>query len=291
MVAEALRSGSAKRAWTMIKDIVVNLSVEKDRDAAADFAISTAALFDAHLSAISFAYEPPVGGSVFDGLTPSIIDAWRAERMDAAEQARGAFEQNARRAGLQTDTRVIAASTAGAADIISTIARSYDLSILPQSEPDDDVSDTLAIEATLFGSGRPVLVVPYIQKAAIKLDRVIVCWDGSRNAARAVGDAMPFLKRAKTIDVVTVEHKESRKELRGAQIAEHLARHKLRIDLKPIVAPNTDVASVILSYAADSSADLIVMGGYGHSRLREFVLGGMTFDIMKSMTAPVLMSH
>ena len=110
-------------------------------------------------------------------------------------------------------------------------------------------------------------------------------------AGRAVGDAMPFLKRAKTIDVVTVEHKESRKELRGAQIAEHLARHKLRIDLKPIVAPNTDVASVILSYAADSSADLIVMGGYGHSRLREFVLGGMTFDIMKSMTAPVLMSH
>ena len=91
--------------------------------------------------------------------------------------------------------------------------------------------------------------------------------------------------------MVTVEHKESRKELRGAQIAEHLARHKLRIDLKPIVAPNTDVASVILSYAADSSADLIVMGGYGHSRLREFVLGGMTFDIMKSMTAPVLMSH
>ena len=77
----------------MIKDIVVNLSVEKDRDAAADFAISTAALFDAHLSAISFAYEPPVGGSVFDGLTPSIIDAWRAERMDAAEQTRGAFEQ------------------------------------------------------------------------------------------------------------------------------------------------------------------------------------------------------
>lgn len=275
----------------MIKDIVVNLSTDSRRDVAGDFAISAATLFDAHLSAVAFAYEPPIGGSVFDGLTPSIIDAWRAERVQAAEKARDTFEQNARRAGIQTDSRVISSSTPGAADIISTIARSYDLAILPQSEPDDDVTETLAIEATLFGSGRPVLAVPYIQKTGLKLDRVIVCWDGSRGSARAVGDALPLLKRAKTIDVVTVEHKESRKELRGAQIAEHLARHKLRVDLKPIVAPDSDAASVVLSYAADSAADLIVMGGYGHTRLREFVLGGMTYEMLKSMTVPVLMSH
>jgi nucleotide-binding universal stress UspA family protein len=280
-----------KRAQAMIKDIVVNLTVDEGAHVVGDFAISVAELFESHLSAVAFAYEPPIGGSVFDGLTPAIIDTWRAERVQAAEKARDAFEQKAKRAGVACDSRVLSSSSPGAANIFSTIARSYDLSILPQSEPDDDIAETLAIEAALFDSGRPVLAVPYIHKTGLKLDRVVVCWDGSRSAARAVGDALPLLKRAKTIDVVTVEHKETRKELRGAQIAEHLARHKLRVELKPLVAPDSDAASVVLSYAADSSADLIVMGGYGHTRLREFVLGGMTYNILKSMTVPVLMSH
>jgi nucleotide-binding universal stress UspA family protein len=261
-----------KRAQAMIKDIVVNLTVDEGAHGVGDFAISVAELFESHLSAIAFAYEPPIGGSVFDGLTPAIIDTWRAERVQAAEKARDAFEQKAKRAGVACDSRVLSSSSPGAANIFSTIARSYDLSILPQSEPDDDIAETLAIEAALFDSGRPVLAVPYIHKTGLKLDRVVVCWDGSRSAARAVGDALPLLKRAKTIDVVTVEH-------------------KVRVELKPLVAPDSDAASVVLSYAADSSADLIVMGGYGHTRLREFVLGGMTYNILKSMTVPVLMSH
>jgi nucleotide-binding universal stress UspA family protein len=134
-------------------------------------------------------------------------------------------------------------------------------------------------------------VVPYIQTEGIRLDRVMVCWDGSRNAARAVGDALPLLKRAKKIEVVTIEQKEQRDSLRGAQIADHLARHKLDVDLKSIVAPEIDVADVILSHAADSQADLLVMGGYGHTRIREFVLGGATRGILGSMTVPVLMAH
>jgi nucleotide-binding universal stress UspA family protein len=119
----------------------------------------------------------------------------------------------------------------------------------------------------------------------------MLCWDGGRNAARALGDAMPLLERAARIDVVTVESKEQRNVIRGAQIADHLARHRLKVELKPIVAPDGDVANVLLSQAADSETDLIVMGGYGHTRLREFILGGATRGMLESMTVPVLMSH
>ena len=165
------------------------------------------------------------------------------------------------------------------------------MSVLAQAEPDGDVAETLAIEAALFNSGRPVLVVPYIQSTGLKLDRVMVCWDGSRNAARAVADAMPLLRRAGAIEVVTIESQERRNELAGAKIAEHLARHGLKVELKPIVASDADVANTILSHAADTAADLIVMGGYGHSRLREFILGGATDGMLKSMTVPTLMAH
>jgi nucleotide-binding universal stress UspA family protein len=275
----------------MIKNIVANLSVGRPRDIAGEFAVTVATIFDAHLSGVAFAYEPPIGGSILDGVTPSILEEWRAEQKAKAVSAQAAFDQRARLAGLASDSRLLSYDVADAAHVFGAIARNYDLSVIAQSQPDDDLPETLAIEAALFESGRPVLVVPYIQAAGIKLDRVMVCWDGSRNAARAVGDAMPFLKKAGRIEVVSVEDKERRNELRGAEIAEHLARHKLKVELKPIVAPDNDVANVILSHAADNGTDLIVMGGYGHTRLREFILGGATRGMLGAMTVPTLMSH
>jgi nucleotide-binding universal stress UspA family protein len=154
------------------------------------------------------------------------------------------------------------------------------------------VPDDLIIESALFDSGRPVIVVPYIQKQGLKLDRVLVGWDGGRNAARAIADALPFLNRAKLIDIVIVTTGRSKSdEVPGADIGHHLARHGVKVEIQKIVAPDVDVPNAILSYAADTSADFLVMGGYGHSRLREFVLGGATRGILTSMTIPVLMSH
>jgi len=119
-----------------------------------------------------------------------------------------------------------------------------------------------------------------------------VCWDSSRNAARAIADALPFLKRGKMIEIVMVASGGGKTdELPGVDLGEHLARHDLKVDVKRLVATDVDVANVILSHAADCGADFIVMGGYGHSRLREFVLGGATRGILESMTAPVLMAH
>jgi nucleotide-binding universal stress UspA family protein len=275
----------------MIKDILVNLTVGKPRDVAGDYAISLASLFDAHLSATAVACKVPIGGSMLDGITANLIDTFTAQRKEIALRAKNSFDDRARLAHIRADSNVLHDYVSEVAQIFGETARNYDLSVVGQEEPENDLPEGLIIEAALFDSGRPVLIVPYIKKTGIKLDHVMLCWDGSRNAARAIGDAMPFLKQAATIDVVTVDAKERRNSIRGAQIAEHLARHGLKIDLQPIIAPNNDVASVVLSLAAESETDLIVMGGYGHTRLREFILGGATRGMLERMTVPVLMSH
>ena len=275
----------------MIKDIIVNLSVGKPRDVAGDFAISVASAFDAHLSAVACAYQPVFVGIGYPGAPASVIDSFRAESQAEADRAKKDFDTNAQRAGLSADSFVISATASGAADKFGELARDYDLSIVAQAQPDYDIPESLAIEGALFNSGRPVLVVPYIQSSGLKLDRVMVCWDGSLNAARTIGDAMPFLRRAGTIDVVTVEGREGRNKLAGVKIAAHLARHGLKVELMPVVAPDLDVADAILSHAADTSTDLIVMGGYGHTRLREFVLSGATSGVLGTMTVPTLMAH
>jgi nucleotide-binding universal stress UspA family protein len=120
----------------------------------------------------------------------------------------------------------------------------------------------------------------------------MVCWDGGRAATRAIADSLPLLKKAGQVDIVMVASKrEDNKEIPGIDLGQHLARHGLKVEVKRLTSPDIDINSTLLSYAADSNADLIVMGGYGHSRLREFVLGGVTRAILSSMTVPVLMSH
>jgi nucleotide-binding universal stress UspA family protein len=275
----------------MIKDIIVNLSSTDKRDPAADYALSVAIAFQAHVAGIGFAYEPVVGPSVI-GISADIIDAQRRESNQAAKAAIERFDKAARGAGLSAETRLLSATMAGAADIFGRMGRRFDISIVRQADPDNSLLDEMVIEGALFESGRPVLVVPYVQKEGLKLDRVVVCWDGSRTAARAVSDALPLLRRGKAIDVLTVAKDRGKSdELPAADIGQHLARHGLNVDVHRIVSPDIDVASSILSYVADASANLIVMGGYGHSRLREFVLGGATRGILSAMTVPTLMSH
>lgn len=276
----------------MIKDILVSLPVGPSSDVAVDYAVSVATAFDAHLAGLAFIYDPTVPGTVFDGLTAEIIATFRAQGEKAGKAAIAKFDDAVRRAGVSAESHMVKAGLALIDEMFSWLARSFDLSVVGQTEPGKSAPEEMLPETVLFGSGRPVLVVPYIQKTGMKLDRVLVCWDGSRAAARAVGDAMPFLARANSIDIVTMMAKEGpRDELPGVDIAHHLARHKLKVDFKRIVAKDLDVASTILSTAADLGSDMIVMGGYGHSRLREFVLGGATRGILNAMTVPVLMSH
>ena len=275
----------------MIKDMIVNLGLG-ERDPAGDFAISLAGACEAHVLGLAFAYEPVIPGAVMGGIPPEFIEAQRSEAHGKAKAAADRFEERARRAGISYEHRILSASLSAAADQLGRLARRFDLVVLGQPEREETVPEEVVDEGALFESGRPVIFVPFIQKAGVKLDRMMVCWDGSRAATRAIADAMPLLKKAKDVEVVIVATGRAKTdEVTGADLGQHLARHGLKVDVKRITSPDIDVASTILSYAADSSADLIIMGGYGHSRLREFVLGGATRGILESMTVPVLMSH
>jgi nucleotide-binding universal stress UspA family protein len=275
----------------MIKHVVVNLWPGKDVDAALDYAVSLAGTFGAHLAGVAFAYEAVPAAMLIDDVPPIWIDQFLKDAEEAARAAVDKFSAAAARAKISAEARWWNVGFTGTGEVLGRIARRFDLSVVRQAEPDKGTPAPLIIEAALFETGRPVLIVPYIQKDPMALDRVLVGWDGSRSAARAVNDALPFLKRAKTVDVVVVSESGKSDEMPGADLAHHLARHDIKVEIKQIVAPDADAANVLLSHAADSSATFMVMGAYGHSRLREFVLGGVTRTILDSMTIPTLMSH
>jgi nucleotide-binding universal stress UspA family protein len=276
----------------MIKDIVVNLSIGEKPGPACDYAISVAAAFDAHLAGIAFLYDPivPVSGAGY--IPAEVIETQERDNETATRAALDRFTTASARAGVAAEPLTLSASFGGVGEQFGRIARRFDLSIVGQAEPETSAVEEIIVESALFESGRPVIIVPYIQKAPLKLDRVMLCWDGSRAAARAIADAMPLLRRAGRVEVVIVANERGKQdEIEGADMGGHLARHGLNVEVKRTALGGIDVADVILSHAADASSDLIVMGGYGHSRLREFVLGGVTRSILRSMTVPVLMSH
>jgi nucleotide-binding universal stress UspA family protein len=276
----------------MIKDIVVNLGIGERANYAGDYAVSIAAAFEAHLAGIAFLYDPivPIAGAGY--IPADVIESQERENAAAAKAALDRFTAASHRAGISAEPLTMSASLAGVGDQFGRIARRFDLSVVGQTEPEASAIEEVIAEAALFVSGRPVIVVPYIQKEPLKLDQVMVCWDGSRPAARAIGDAMPLLKRSKRVEIVIVANEPGKQdEIAGADMGAHLARHGLNVEVRRTVLGDIDVADVLLSHAADSGSDFIVMGGYGHSRLREFVLGGVTRSIFRSMTVPVLMSH
>ena len=276
----------------MIKDLVVNLGGGGTPDVTTDYSISLAKAHGAHVVGVAFIYEPVIPGSLLGGIPTDLIEVQREENAKAAKTAVAAFEAAAKATGVSAETRLLDASIAGASDLFGRIARRFDIAVVGQAQREQGVSEELLIEGALFGSGRPVIVVPQIQKQSIKLDNVMVCWDGSRPAARAIGDAIPLLQRAKAIEIVVVTGERDKSgEITGANMKRHLARHSINVDIKRIAAGSADVQTAILAHAADTAADFIVMGGYGHSRLREFILGGVTRSILKSMPVPVLMSH
>jgi nucleotide-binding universal stress UspA family protein len=277
----------------MIKDIIVNLEHKIARDPARDFAITIAETFDAHVAGIAFAYAPHFPGYVMLEIPSDIVAQMIAESEKAALAAIERFDAAARRSLLSAEHRLFKSIGSFAPLILSTLARRFDLGVLMQSEPNGVDNDDM-IEISLFQSGRPLMVVPYIQKDGLKLDHVVCCWDGSRAAARAINDGLPLLIKATTVDLLIVLNEKTSTApniIRGAEMAKHLARHDVKVQIVTVPAADIDVSNAILSYVADVSGTLIVMGGYGHAKLREVILGGVTRDMLKSMTVPVFMSH
>jgi nucleotide-binding universal stress UspA family protein len=275
----------------MIKDIVVNLNVGAEASWASDYAISVATALNARLTGIVFLYGPimPVSRA---GCVPPELEVIERHNQTAVETAQESFTAASARAGIKAEPLTLSASLVSAGDQFGQIARRFDLAVVGQPEPGTNAVEENIIEAALFDSGGPLIIVPYIQKAPLKLDNVMVCWDGGRAAARAIRDAMPFLRRAGRIEVVIVTNEPGKQDqIERADIGAHLARQGLNVAVKRMPLGDVDVAAMLLSHAADDGVDFIVMGGYGHSRLREFVLGGVTRSMLRTMTVPVLMSH
>ena len=272
----------------MIKDILYSLPLVT-RDTT-DYAISVASALEAHITGLAFVYGPiiPTPGYI----DPQFIELQMRESESAARNASLRFDDAAARSGVSADVVKLNVEPGEAGRQFGRLARCFDLAVVGQAEPDGGMAEQVIVESSLFETGRPTLIVPYIQKAPLKLDNVMVCWDGSRSASRAIADALPFLKRAGRIEIAIVlgdPVKQDRVE--GADMGQHLARHGLDITVTQFPAGEIDVGNALLSHAADIDADFMVMGGYGHSRLREFVFGGVTRSFLNSMTAPVLMSH
>jgi nucleotide-binding universal stress UspA family protein len=270
------------------KTILVHLDDRARRAERLQVGFNLAASFDAHLVglfALDAAYIPSYalaeGGSVMQEIE-------RRRRREAAVQAESEFRQAERRADGKSEWRL---SVDGALAAVRLNARYADLVIAGQPESGDGLARAYAGELVL-SVGRPVLFVPYAGRFPDVGKRILVAWNASREAARAVSDALPLLERAESVELVAFDPASAdHGEVAGADVALYLARHGVKASAARQSAPGLDIGSQILSRAADTGADLVVMGGYGHSRLRELVLGGATRSMLEAMTVPVLMSH
>jgi len=248
--------------------------------------------FEAHLvaaySIVSPLYSEPF---VADGGAFVAQELLRfQERKDAG--AKSGFEQTVARLGRKVEWRT---SVGDPAAVINEQARYADLIVLGQYDR-NDVNDVTPdfIGRVLMGSGRPVLVVPFAGEFSAMPSRPMIAWNASREAAHAVTEALPLLQRAKEVQIAVFNARAGRGghgDVPGADLATFLARHGVTSTVSASGLSDVDTGNQILSRAADFQSDLIVMGGYGHSRAYEFVVGGSTRTLLESMTVPVLLSH
>jgi nucleotide-binding universal stress UspA family protein len=277
----------------MLKNMLVHIPSERMIRSVVDGAVSLAVVRGAHLDAVSVGYETANVGLPVDGgaAVAAVFEIERERALARANAALAVFKTEARNAGISyglkalTDLPVEAGATVGAS------ARLYDLTIVLQPEPDRDTFDNTMPQEILFQSGGPVLFIPYTHRGPFEPRRIGIAWDGSRFAARAVRDAVSFLTRAHAITIICINEAQEAANASAATLAAHLARHGLTAQIERSSADRADIQPTILSIAADTGLDLIVMGGYGHSRLQERILGGVTRDMLQSMTVPTLMSH
>jgi nucleotide-binding universal stress UspA family protein len=180
-------------------------------------------------------------------------------------------------------------------DTLTVDARYADLVVVGQSGPENAPTTPGNLpESIAMASGRPTLVVPHDGPAKAIGKTVMLCWNASRESARAASDALPFLRAAQKVIVLIIEPKISPDEHGaepGADVAMWLAKHGVKVTVQREAAPDADVGKVIRSRATDHGVDLIVMGVYGHSRVREWVMGGASRSMLSDMTVPILMSH
>ena len=283
------------------KDILVHLDEGPRSATRVNVAVDLARREKAHLTGI-FVIDIP-GSDLFYGAgmpfasgggMDQMVNSLRADISARAEIIGAEFHEILRREGLEGELRVVEGDTIA---LLALHARYADLTVLAQPNAEEafkgPTADAVLVNVML-SSGRPVLAVPYAGRFDRVGERVLVAWNASRESTRAVNDALPILRAAKSVVVLAVNPKrgiEGHGDVPAADIALHLARHGVKAEAAHTIAKDISEGDALLSYAADLGVDLIVTGGYGHSRAREMVFGGVTRTLLQEMTVPMLLSH
>jgi nucleotide-binding universal stress UspA family protein len=275
-----------------IRDVLLTLTSYPDPTpvSVVDSAVSLASILGAHIAAISCEVRVQVPGSFLSFGNAGSIAAGEAHKSQRnAQGLLAAFETAAQMAGVLHETILDRCLTYQVSARLVEYARLRDLTIV--STPDS--YDQLYAEAIIFESGRPTLVLPESPPSRpLELDTIVVAWDFSRAAARAVTDAIPMLERAKRVRIVTVTNEKLIDSKHSSEeLAKNLSRHGIDVVVDQVDAAGRPVGEVLRSHLVAWNADLLVMGAYGHSRLREFVLGGTTRNLLSRPPLPVLFSH
>lgn len=280
----------------MIRDILLYLSDDGHALEHAKASAAMAEALSARLTGLAVA-EPLAAHAEY--LPPEALDRYREAWKTRNARLEAAFKEGVDSRAISTEWRAVEdlRIDRNTLDVIALQARYADLLIVGQMDPDrpaDLVPGDLPGQAAVL-AGRPVLAWPYAWQRRPVGRRVIIGWNGSRESARAVSDALPLLRQAEAVQVVVVGSQQGSQarhgDVPGADIAAHLARHAVPVEATDQARCDIPVADALLSAAADFDADLLVMGAYGRSRLRELVLGGTTRRVLSEMTLPVLLAH
>lgn len=276
-----------------VKDILLTLTSYPDPTPVAviDRAVSLASLLGAHIAAISCEVHVQVPGSFLSvpGNVGAIVasEAHRSRRN--AQDLLATFESTAQKSGVAHEIVLDRCLSSEVPDVLVEYARFRDLAIVPVPES----YDPWYAEAIIFGSGRPTIVLPEASAAReFGLNRVLIGWDFSRAATRAVSDAIPIMEKAREVCILTVTNEKAIPSRRSSsELAKNLSKHGIDVVVEEVDAAGRAIGRVFAEQVASRRADLLVMGAYGHSRFREFVLGGATRSILTKPPIPVLLSH
>jgi nucleotide-binding universal stress UspA family protein len=273
------------------KTILVGLNDLDRNEALLASAAQLASRFDAHLQGLYIIPAVEVfTGAAFLG-APLVFEGNRDFFRNAEKSVRAMFDKTAVDAGLRSDLIVVDSTSPDITDDVVEHARRCDITIISQLPTD---ADHEFIEQILLSTGRPTLVVPRAGRSSLAADLVVIGWSGRREAARAVFDSVPLLKAAKKALVVWVDPEREYPHsgsLPGLDLATTLSRHGVNAAVEPISTGGREAGEALLTKVADSGAELLVMGAYGHSRLSELILGGATRSVLAGMKCPVLFSH
>jgi nucleotide-binding universal stress UspA family protein len=277
------------------KTILVHLHDKRRSHRMLEAVMPLARQMDAHLSALSvlppFIIIPALEGAGGAITIEDHRDAYQLETNIVKEQ----FLSSTKGQALRSDWSEVDAGFSPAAGAIIERGHSVDLIVASQKDHDWGYSETLeAPERIAIESGRPLLLIPNAGKSNLLIKRATIAWNGRREAARAVFDALPLLKRASEVNVIWVDpdgDRDNAGDLPAAEICNTLSRHGIKCQASQASAVDSGVGTELLRQTAAFGSDLLVMGCYGHSRLREYILGGASREVLDQMKLPVLMSH